>query len=485
MATPYRGYTEVPGLIAPDVPYRINLALREIDADLETALAELDETDAAAAGRLAALESAAGFGSGMKLQDDAVNALLLSSTSKTTATLAKQIDSKATAATLKALDTEGTPLREALDAFTLEHLAANYRGPLEAWGQAIRNHTTAPALWVNLGSSTANGGNTANFGLSWAGRIATYLTGRDVLNDAVESLDAAPARPANGIHVYNGAVGGTTSGNYLNTAKLAAIKKLQPTLITHMVGANDLGGSVAPATYKTNLRNWMDQLQAASPNTVHLYIHQQGRVAASPKYPWADYGDAMREVAEAYPNVAFLDAGSRFQATQAGLAPHLVSDNLHMNLRGHRIMADLVAEAMGHPIAYAHEEFYPMTLGASGSTTTNAWSFVDVPPAPYPRTLTLNASIYAYGTGGSPNGEAVDLHLKCYYSGGPAPIDAGSILALRVTNGGASYARQATAAKTWHIDANRPVRAEINNVAGAYVSGNAAYSAADVTLRPI
>lgn len=43
MATPYRGYTEIPGAADPDVPYRVNLALREIDADMNDveAMAEL------------------------------------------------------------------------------------------------------------------------------------------------------------------------------------------------------------------------------------------------------------------------------------------------------------------------------------------------------------------------------------------------------------------------------------------------------------
>jgi hypothetical protein len=35
MATPYRGYTEIPGSAVPDVPFRVNAILREIDADVQ------------------------------------------------------------------------------------------------------------------------------------------------------------------------------------------------------------------------------------------------------------------------------------------------------------------------------------------------------------------------------------------------------------------------------------------------------------------
>lgn len=480
MATPYRGYTEVPGSIAPDVPYRINLALREIDADLETALAELDETDAAAAGRLAALESAAGFGSGMKLQDDAVNALLLSSTTKTTGTLTKQIEAKSAAATLKELDTEGAPLREALDALVLGHLGDNFPGVLAPWGQALRNSDTVPALWVSLGSSTANGGNTPNFGLSWVGRIATYLTGRNVLDAAVIQLDTKPARPSKGINVYNGAVGGTSAANYLDAAKLAAIKTLQPTLITHMVGANDLGYSTTPATYKTNLRNWMDQLQAASPGTVHLMIHQQGRVAPSPKYAWKLYGQAMREVAELYPNVAFLDANERF-GFRGGLEAHLVSDDLHMNEYGHRVMADLVAEAMGNPIPYVHQEKRKVpNAGSLTVVTAGTWLSYTVPPAPYPRKLTVEATLFGYGTGAKET-QGPEFAIVAEYAGG---ITAGDAQQIRLLNGGASHALSYTAAPTWSVDANRELTVKVNVGDGAYISGSGPYTRIYANLVP-
>lgn len=40
MTTPYRGYSEIPDSVNPDVPYRTNLALREIDADIHDVATE-------------------------------------------------------------------------------------------------------------------------------------------------------------------------------------------------------------------------------------------------------------------------------------------------------------------------------------------------------------------------------------------------------------------------------------------------------------
>lgn len=480
MATPNRKYTEVPGSITPDVPYRLNQALREIDADVAGAVAKLGEVDAGHAARLAVVEAAAGFGSGLKLQDDVVNGLLLNAASKTSVTLGKQIDTKAVAAALVALDTPGTALRQALDALTLEHLAESFHGPMSKWGAALRN-PAVPAIWVNLGSSTANGGNTANFGLSWVGRIATYLTGRSHNNGGIGELSASPARPAKGTFVYNGAVGGTTSSNYMDATRLANIKKLQPTLITHMIGANDLGGSVAPATYKANLRNWMDQLQAASPDTVHLYIHQQGRQLATPKYAWAEYGRAMREVAGLYPNVAFLDASERF-TFRDGLEPYLVSDGYHMNQTGHRIMADLVAEAMGNPIPYGPQEVARIAIPGSTTTTVDTvWKSFEIPPAPYPRHLNVDVAIFGYGTG-TAGTQGPEMAVNAFYTDDETkPGDAQQI---RILNGAVGYAQVYTASPYYLIDANRTVRIDINSGPKVYISGSGAYSKVLTKLTP-
>lgn len=483
MTTPYRGYTEIPGAAVPDVPYRVNLALREIDADVADAVAELEAADTATAGRLAVVEAAAGFGSGMKLQDDAVNGLLNGSTA-TAATLTKQIETKGPAATVAALGVPASPTREAFDAHTLGHIADMSHGPMKQWSEALAARRTKPAIWVNLGSSTANGGTTRYTGQQWAQRVATWLTGRSTLDSAaLPRLEGVTARPGTtGVWAYTGAIGGTQSSNYINAAMLAAIKALQPALITHMVGSNDYGSGITLAAYKANLRNWMDQLQAASPGTVHLYIHQQPRNdIAKPAARWAAYGKAMAEVAAAYPNAAYLDASAHFPF-EGEMPGNIMAEGVHMDENGHKILADVIAAAMGNPITYATGEVYAIGLGATTSEPKDPWSYVDIPPARYPRTVKFSASLFGYGTAASPNSAPTDIHLKGKYTDTDA--DAGSILALRMTNGGTAYANPYAGTKVYHIDANRPLRLSISTPSGGYVSGNGAYSTADAVVFP-
>lgn len=483
MTTPYRGYSEIPGSVTPDVPYRVNLALREIDADIDDTVKDLEKVDQAQAGRLAALESAAGFGSGMKLQDDAVRALLLNADSATAKHVHELVSNEGPAAVVAQLDVPASPVREAFDEFTEQHIADSFHGPLKVWGDALRNQDNAPAMWVNLGSSTANGGNTTNFGFSWVGRIATWLCDRDILHDAVRDLESVTARQPNGVQVYNGAVGGTTSANYVNTAKIAAIKLLKPHLITHMVGANDLGQGVALSTYKNNLRNWMDQLQAASPESVHVYIHQQSRVAASPKIAWRDYGKAMREVADAYPNVVFFDASEDFRF-KSGLAQHLISDDLHMNNAGHGLMAERVAEFLGHPFPKVETELVRGTTGGSVTTTTDtAWGTVTVPAAPYLRMATCHFSAYAYGTG-TDGKQGPEMSVFGEYTDTTPPTRAGDAQQIRMLHGGVGRALTYSTSVSYYVDANRPFQFVASVGPSVYISGSAAYRDMHAVVQP-
>lgn len=488
MTTPYRGYTEIPGAAVPDVPYRVNLALREIDADVADAVAELEAADTAAAGRLAVVEAAAGFGSGMKLQDDAVNGLLNGSTS-TAATLTKQIETKGPAATVAALAVPASPTREAFDAHTLGHLADTFHGPLKAWGEALANRKTKPAIWVNLGSSTANGGTTKFTGQQWAQRVATYITGRSTVdNAALPRLEGVKARPsAAGVYAYTGAIGGTQSSNYVNADHLAAIKALQPDLITHMVGSNDYGSRITLAAYKANLRNWMDQLQAASPGTVHLMIHQQPRNdIGNPVAPWHKYGAAMAEVAAAYDNVSYLNASAYFPA-EGQMPGHIMAEAVHMNEYGHKVLADAVAQAMGTPIYYARESISPKWVGQDNAAGVDSTVMSHgLAPAPYPREITLQANVYAYGKGAA-TALGAEMGIRAGYNDKDdtaSLIQAGPLYQFRVGQGGANYARTYSASRTYHCDANRPFWVHFVAGGNLYVSGTNTYTDFKITAEP-
>jgi hypothetical protein len=100
MTTPNRGYSEIPSTSAPDVPFYTNAALRQIDADVQSIdktqeVADLEGNISDHEGRLALVESAAGFPAPpLSFQDAVVAALVNNSGSGVRAALAAAVTSQ-------------------------------------------------------------------------------------------------------------------------------------------------------------------------------------------------------------------------------------------------------------------------------------------------------------------------------------------------------------------------------------------------------
>lgn len=110
MGTPNRGYTELNGNSTPDVPYEVNRAIREIDADVESVdnkakaagaastangarIDAVKASDTAQNGRLSLLESAAGFDAPpLGFEDAVVGALVADPSTDTAGQIAQSID---------------------------------------------------------------------------------------------------------------------------------------------------------------------------------------------------------------------------------------------------------------------------------------------------------------------------------------------------------------------------------------------------------
>lgn len=355
-----------------------------------------------------------------------------------------------------------------------------FLGPMRAWGAALAARDTAPAIWVSLGSSTALGMVTSDDGQAWAGRIATWLTGKGIKAGALGALAAGP-RPATGVHCYTGAVGATTSETYLTDAKVALIRDLRPALITHMVGANDYHYSVPLATYKANLRGWLDKLNSASPDTVHLLIHQQGRRDPGPGTPWADYGTAMAEVADLYPNVAFVNAGQKFGA--AGFPSYLVGDGSHTNITGHRLLADIVSTAMGCPIQYGPQETYATAnmQGGGFTATAKTWASVLIPAAPYPRRAKAQIHMFT-ASNTAENVQSTESTVRAAYTDKGEAV--GKTLIIRHHGGGILAANTQHVSPSWLIEANRAAEISVLVTPGTYLSSADTYNDFHVVVDP-
>lgn len=470
MPTPYRGYTEIPGAVTPDVPYRVNLALREVDADVEDLARTVKDGDLRLGGRVAALEGSKA-GDPLKVEDERAAALLSDPDSRTSGQLRTVLDEQVPAITAAAA---AGPLGSAIRAAADEA----FPGPLSRWGNALAKSETSPAIWVSLGSSTANGLSTTSPGLAWADRAIGYLSGTPRLGmDAVTSRPTAP-----GIYMYSGAVSGATTATYLPAARMAKLKTLAPQLITHMVGSNDYAEGLAPEQYRASLREHVARCAEQIPGAVQVLIHQQARNdVTSPGYPWEAYGEAMAQVAEEFENVLYLNADAKFR--RMGLTPTsdragLLAEPIHMGNRGHALMADMIMQFLGTPIHTPPAEVLraDVTGGtfAVGEETTVAT--ILVPPAPVPRRAIFDVAI----TATSPSESELVLHG---YTGkdGTTSLPEGGPLQLRVSS---TKLTAVSGSASWLIPANTAARLVVWQNGNKYITTNAAYKRAHVQLSP-
>lgn len=280
--------------------------------------------------------------------------------------------------------------------------SAPFLGPLRSWGTAIRGQATAPAIWVNLGDSIANAREASTTSRRWHARIAALLGPRPV----IEGLETAP--PANGVQVYNAAIGGTYASNYMTDAMRDRIIALRPQLVTHLIGSNDWAGNRTPAAYKADLLRRVTEIHAGT-SAVQLLIspHQRFDIP-NPAYPWAQYETAMAEVAAQFPGrVAFLNMAEIFAAMGPTDRHGLwTADRVHLNDAGQKVMAEIIGAAIGAPPAYFPYEVVPFVGAVAGGTfNTDGKVFAElrIPAKPYLQRVVFHAALWAAGTGASPD----------------------------------------------------------------------------------
>lgn len=285
---------------------------------------------------------------------------------------------------------------------------------LDTWTEALRYQQNACAVYVNLGDSIANGGNATSFPKAWVNRLAARFTDR--LPTRLDATTLA-AKPSNGVAVYNGAVGGRTSANYIDASYVSRIGTLKPHLITHMVKANDQGQGITPTQYKANILSWINQIKAVSPNTVHVLINQHARWDGSFAYPSNDYRDKLVELATETGS-AYLDIDRQFM--KWGIPGEdryklMDTDLLHFHDRGNQVYAEIIGDYIGAPrIDYLPREIIRATSWAYGNlTTVTTVGEFEIKAKPYLREGLMYGSFY-----GAPGSNTVDMILRVTPDGG-------------------------------------------------------------------
>ena len=251
-------------------------------------------------------------------------------------------------------------------------------GKLDA---ALAARKTSPCRVAFIGSSTPSGTGASSLAVSavallTAGMQAVYPSGAGSEKATIFSTTGAfgTLSTAAGVHGYSGAIGGTTSADYLPTAVRTAVLNLNAAAIFHWVGSNDLANNMLPATYKANVLAKVQDLAAAEPGVLQVLVHQHVRLLPSaPTYPWSAYGQALAEIAAAYPDsVAFLDASAPFMLSGAlpGATPLdpldlIGTDGIHCTDAGHELLAKTLLKQLG--ISLAGTSTTTSSGGSSGS----------------------------------------------------------------------------------------------------------------------
>ena len=269
---------------------------------------------------------------------------------------------------------------------------------------ALRGQRAKGVGIVFAGSSTIQGHQATSDDRRPAQRISSYLTSRPA------QTAVSGSAPTSGVQVWAWGVGGTTSANYLTSEHYAAVGSIKPVLMVHMIGSNDWSGSRTPEQYEASLRAHLQELQAASPDTVHLHIGQHQRNSpASGSHPWEAYTDVLRALAEEDPErIEFLDLWDRYAAIGIpGSDPWgwLHSDGVHLVDHSYRVLADWLADHLGIPTPSGQGELYVGALtGGSNKNSGDVILSATVPARPYPRQGIVQGTVFARKRG--PKSEA-------------------------------------------------------------------------------
>lgn len=250
------------------------------------------------------------------------------------------------------------------------------------WAACHRAATTRPGI-VFLGSSTTEGAGASTSRTRWVNRFVERLQAHHpsgAVETEVMRLGIAPtevpARP--GIQAFNGGIWGRTSGTYCSSAHLYGIGVFDPTLVVHMIGSNDSTSGVHHVPVDEFRRNVESAVDAIGRRRCHLFVHSFRRFEAGvTAEQWAGYGRALREVATARANVAFVDlSGYGEEAQRDGDPSQIIADDgVHPSDTGHALLADLTARALG--LTAVSSSVLPRDTGWLRIVTAAGWRPAD------------------------------------------------------------------------------------------------------------
>lgn len=143
----------------------------------------------------------------------------------------------------------------------------------------------------------------------------------------------------------------TVSGGSQAWLAAAAAAGFAPSLVWIGYGFNDAvtnGGNKTAATFKTDAANVIAAVRGQWANVPILLIgnyQPPSRQSPNTRDPWAAYGTALRQLADADPAVAYLDQMNRIGSITTDLYGFL-DDATHPSKKGHLYYADQVTDVL-------------------------------------------------------------------------------------------------------------------------------------------
>jgi lysophospholipase L1-like esterase len=310
-----------------------------------------------------------------------------------------------------------------LEPFTIASLAGTGQGeninPKQGILLAALTASTTTAIKIAmLGSSTTVGNNASDAAHRYVNLLADAFRTEYGSGGATAALDGSASPTTAGVHVRNGGVGSTTAANYVNGTRHGYITTLQPQIVTHMIGSNDYGTNVNPATYKTNVQTVIDDIDAEVTGPVlHILINAYQRTDVTGSYAFALYGEKLAEIAAANDNVTYVDLNPSYIARGwPGADPDnlIDTDNLHQTDAGHAFMARLLFDALVGG---------PETGGGGPPTTGSIVSWVWTQTAGPTVALVGTGSDRQYITPGTRTGTSMTFQLTATGAAGGVSTD--------------------------------------------------------------
>ena len=335
--------------------------------------------------------------------------------------------------------------------------------PLAILRARLAKSTTEAVRVAFCGSSTTAGSNATAPQYRYVDRFVKALQGAYPAPGGVESAVVASTSAAfgtlstvAGVHGYNAGEGGTTSTTYLTAAERTAVAALNPAMVMHMVFANDYRFGTPVATAKANLIAVIDDLRSKiTVPCVQVLVNSYPRfdaVAEANKIaPWSDYGRAMREVADLYPDAVYIDLAPSYALVGIpGADPlNLIdSDDIHQTDQGHALMADLLKKA------------FSLTGGGTGTVTTTNLIVVYVDSASPTGPYIYTSDTFSGGNATTLVGRTTDVGLL----GTPKALELSTTDAALAISSGAVVAGATAAGQFFGFDmplADQFIRAKI------------------------